>query len=272
MRARVVFEPLMFEEQSSARAARRLCYPQRARFRAASAARTRTEVAMGTQEDAKRNAARAALAELPEHGVVGLGTGSTAKLFIDGVAELVRAGRKFACVPTSEASRKQAEALGIPLLDDTGPWRIDVTVDGADEVSDALDLIKGGGGAHAREKIVNFASAKNVIIVDASKLSRELGERWPVPVEVLPFGHAATATLLARFGQPVLRVKDGAPVRTDAGNLLYDVRAAAIADAGALDTALRAVPGVVETGLFVGRADVVLVAEVDGNVTRRARV
>jgi ribose 5-phosphate isomerase A len=220
--------------------------------------------------EAKLAAARAALSELPEHGVVGLGSGSTAKLFIDEVGALVRAGRRLVGVPTSEGSRRQAEELGIPLLGDEGPWVIDVTVDGADEVSDALDLIKGGGAAHTREKIVNFASRRNVIIVDASKLSTRLGETWPVPIEVLPFGSGATIAALARHGRPVVREKQGAVVRTDAGNLVVDLHAGSIADPGALDRALRAIPGVVETGLFVGRADVVLVAR-EGGVERRER-
>jgi ribose 5-phosphate isomerase A len=224
----------------------------------------------GMTEEIKRKAAVAALSELPEGGVIGIGTGSTARLFIAALGELVAAGRRYTCVPTSEASRSQARELGIPLLSDDGPWDIAVTVDGADEVDDALHLIKGGGGAHTREKIVNFSSRRNVIIVDASKLSRRLGERWPVPVEVLPFAHLATRSHLARLGNPVLRIRDGLAVRSDAGNLIYDVACGPIGDPQALDTALRAIPGVVETGLFVGRADVVLVAHAD-RVERRAR-
>ncbi len=218
----------------------------------------------------KRQAAQAAIAELPEHGVIGIGTGSTARLFIAALGELVRAGRRYTCVPTSEASRRQAQELGIELLADDGPWDIAVTVDGADEVSDALDLIKGGGGAHTREKIVNYSSRRNVIIVDASKCSRQLGETWPVPVEVLPFAYLATQTHLARHGVPALRLRDGRPVRTDAGNLIYDVTCGPIVAPGELDAALRAIPGVVETGLFVARADVVLVAGANG-VERRTR-
>jgi ribose 5-phosphate isomerase A len=221
-------------------------------------------------DDIKRRAALAALAELPPDGVIGLGTGSTARLFIAALGELVAAGRRYTAVPTSEASRDQARELGIPLLSDDGPWDIAVTVDGADEVDAALDLIKGGGGAHTREKIVNFSSRRNVIIVDASKLSRRLGERWPVPVEVLPFAHLATRSHLERLGTPTLRLAGGAPFRSDAGNLIYDVATGPVADARALDAALRAIPGVVETGLFVGRADVVLVAR-DTGVERRVR-
>lgn len=221
-------------------------------------------------DDFKRQAAVAALAELPRDGVIGIGTGSTARLFIAALGELVAAGRRYTCVPTSEASRTQAEQLGIPLLSDDGPWDIAVTVDGADEVDDALDLIKGGGGAHTREKIVNFSSRRNVIIVDASKRSRRIGEQWAVPVEVLPFAHLATRSHLARLGAPTLRVRGGAAFRTDAGNLIYDLACGPIADPRALDAALHATPGVVETGLFVGRADVVLIAGTAG-VERRAR-
>jgi ribose 5-phosphate isomerase A len=213
-------------------------------------------------EDAKRVAARAALDEIPKRNglVVGLGTGSTARPFIEELGVLVRAGLRIVGVPTSEASRTLAASVGIALLADEGPWDIDVTVDGADEVSAALDLIKGGGAAHAREKIVNFASKRNVIIVDATKMSERLGQRWPVPIEVLRFAHGTTRAHLARLGNPVLRVKDGAVVHTDSGNPIYDLAVGPIADPGALDRTLRTIPGVVETGLFVGRADVVIVA------------
>ena len=164
-----------------------------------------------TPEEAKRKAAFAALDELPARGardplVVGLGTGSTAKLFVEELGARVKAGLKLVGVPTSEATRAQATSLGIPLLDNEGPWDIDVTVDGADEVSAALDLIKGGGAAHTREKIVNFASRRNVIIVDGSKMSGLLGERWSVPIGCSPSRTApraprwpATATPCSAF-------------------------------------------------------------------------
>jgi ribose 5-phosphate isomerase A len=220
-----------------------------------------------TQDEAKLEAARAALAELPEAGVVGLGSGSTAKLFIDAVGSLVKQGRKLRGVPTSEGSRRQAEALGIPLLPDDAAWAIDVNVDGADEVSDALDLVKGGGAAHTREKIVNFASARNVVIVDGTKLSKKLGEKWPIPVEVLLFAHTTTASHLAKLGEPTLRKKDGSVVRTDSGNVIYDLRVGPIDSPAELDRALHGIPGVVETGLFVGRCDLLIVASAEG--TRR---
>lgn len=213
-----------------------------------------------SQDDAKRRAAVAALSLLPEAGIIGLGTGSTAKLFIDGLAELVADGRQLVGVPTSVASRRQAEALGIPLLSDEGPWEIAMTVDGADEVSADLDLIKGGGGCHAREKIVSAASAVNVIVVDESKLSTTLGEKWPVPVEVLEFGHASTARALSRLGRVERRRRDGAPWRTDSGNPIYDVHAGPIADPAALEREIASISGVVASGLFVRRADRVIVA------------
>src|SRR3954465_5830204 len=174
-------------------------------------------------DDQKRQAAHAALAELPPDGVIGIGTGSTARLFIAALGELVASGRRYTCVPTSQASRTQARELGIPVAADDGPWDIAVTIDGADEVNDALDLIKGGGGARTREKIVNFSSRRNVIIVDASKWSRRIGEQWAVPVEGLPFAHPATRAPLSGLGAPTLRIRGGAPFRTDAGNLIYDL-------------------------------------------------
>jgi ribose 5-phosphate isomerase A len=225
------------------------------------------KAAHGTEDDAKRAAARAAIAELPARGIVGLGSGSTARLFVEELAHHVRSSAgavRIEGVPTSESTRALAASLGIPLLDDEGPWAIDVNVDGADEVSAGLDLIKGGGGAHAREKIVNYAARRNVVIVDASKLSARLGEKWPVPVEVLPFAHGATRAHLERLGAPKLRTRGETPLLTDAHNFIYDLATGPIADPAQLDRSLRAIPGVVETGLFVARADVVLVADKAG--------
>jgi ribose 5-phosphate isomerase A len=187
-------------------------------------------------------------------------------MFLEALGDAVREGRKLVGVASSEATRSRARALGIPLLGDDGPWPIAVTVDGADEVDRALDLIKGAGGAQAREKIVSSSSAKNVIVVDETKLSHRLGEQRPIPIEVLEFGHLATKAHLARHGEPLLRETGGVAIRTDAGNLLYDLRVTPIADAAAFDARLRSIPGVVETGLFVGRADVVLVGASHGVV------
>jgi ribose 5-phosphate isomerase A len=214
----------------------------------------------------KRAAAEAALALVPERGVIGLGSGSTARLFIEALGRRVREGAALMGVPSSRESEALARSVGIPLLDDAGPWTIDVCFDGADEVDPALDVIKGGGGMHTREKIVIAAARRTVILVDESKLVPRLGTRWPVPVEVVAFGHAATAARLAAFGEPRLRARKdgGGPFVTDQGGLIYDVRTGPIGDAPALEAALNAVPGVVTVGLFTRRADAVIVAAASG--------
>lgn len=214
-------------------------------------------------EDDKRTAAHAALDELPEEGVIGLGTGSTVKFFVDALADVVRGGRRLAGVCTSEATRRHAAELGIPLLDDAGPWTIDVTVDGADEIADDRSLSKGAGGALTREKIVAYASKRLVIIGDASKRVARIGEKRPVALEVLEFGHRQTLDRLGAFGRPALR--EGA--RTDAGNLLVDLAIAPLAEPAKLERELASIPGVVESGLFLGRSPVVYIAH-EGRVER----
>lgn len=217
-----------------------------------------------SSDEMKRLAARAALRHLPEAGVLGLGTGSTTRFFIEAVGELVRQGHAYRGVPTSIGSRRLAEACGIPLLSDEGPWSIDVCVDGADEVTPSLDLIKGGGGAHTREKVVNNASRRNVIIVDDTKLVARLGQTRKIPLEVLSFGYRTTLQALSELGAPELRLVNGAPLMSDAGNFIVDLATGELDDPAALDRALHSLPGVVDTGLFLGRADVVVVAGADG--------
>ncbi len=212
----------------------------------------------------KRDAARAALALLPERGIIGLGSGSTAKLFIEALAELVRGGRELVGVPSSRESEVLARSLGIPLLADAGPWDIDVCFDGADEVDPQLDVIKGGGGMLTREKIVIAAAKRTVLLVDESKLVPALGTTWRVPVEVVGFGHAATAARLCAFGEPHLRLRGGAPFTTDQGCMIYDVDTGPIANAPQLERDLEHIPGVVTVGLFTGRADRVIVAAQSG--------
>jgi ribose 5-phosphate isomerase A len=174
-------------------------------------------------------------------------------------------------VCTSEATRAHAASLGIPLLSDEGPWAIDVTVDGADEFDDALCLSKGGGGALTREKIVNAASTRVIIVCDATKHVGRIGETRPVAIEVLPFGHGMTARHLARFGQPRLRQHVAAPFRTDGGNFIIDLTIEPTSDPASLDLALRSIPGIVETGLFIDRTDVLYVAHADGRLERLTR-
>jgi ribose 5-phosphate isomerase A len=219
---------------------------------------------------ARKRAAQAALDLLPDVGVIGLGTGATASLFIEGVAQALASGKKrLTGVATSEQSRNLATSLGIPLHDDDGPWDIALCVDGADEVSEDLDLIKGGGGAHMREKIVNASSRFNVIVVDEAKLSRHLGERQVVPIEVARFGHVGTAAHLAQWGTVSQRLKEGEPWVTDSGNFIYDLNAGVIEAPRSLEQVLTLIPGVVATGLFVARTDLLLVGTADG--VRRIR-
>jgi ribose 5-phosphate isomerase A len=223
-------------------------------------------------EDLKREAARQALA-LVEPGMrLGLGTGSTARHFVDLLGARVRDGLKIVGVPTSEATRAQAESLAIPLttLDETP--ELDLTVDGADELDRSLRLIKGGGAAHLREKIVACASARMVVIADETKLVDTLG-RYPLPLEVVRFGAVATLRRIEAAvaaagcsGEIVQRVRDGVPVQTDGGNLVFDARLGRIADPEALADRLDRVPGLVEHGLFLGIAERAFVATAAGVV------
>ena len=221
----------------------------------------------------KQQAAERAL-EFVENGMsLGLGSGSTAAKFVDLVGQRVKAGLQVKCVPTSEATRAQAERLGIPLtsLDDT-PF-LDLTVDGADEIDAQLRLIKGGGGALLREKIVATASQRMVVITDASKLVVTLG-KFPLPIEVVRFGLAATRNMVEVLsadagceGEIKVRLAaDGKPFETDGGNLILDCAFGQITDPEALEDALKLIPGVVESGLFLGIADAAVIAGPDGVV------
>ena len=211
---------------------------------------------MTDQEAAALGAA--ALAEVKSGHVVGLGTGQAATAFIHALGRAVKDGLAITGVPTSEASATLARRLGIPLIDE--PVALDVAVDGADEVDPRLDLIKGYGGALVREKIVAAAARRFLVLVGAEKLVKTLGGRGRLPVEVVPFAMPFVRRRLTELGQPpVVRVKDGAPVVTDNGNLILDAAVGSIPDPAALDATLRAIPGVVGTGLFVGMAHAVLV-------------
>ncbi len=215
----------------------------------------------------KLQAAEQALGYVENGMKLGLGTGSTAAKFVELLGAKVRDGLKVICVPTSEAIRAQAAGLGIPLttLDETPA--LDLTIDGADELDEELRLIKGGGGALLREKIVAVASDRLVIIADHTKLVEVLG-RYPLPLEVVPFGLAATTRLIAKLaeetgceGEIKLRFgPDGKPFVTDNGNHILDCVFGEIDDPEALDDALKLVPGVVESGLFLGIADVGIIA------------
>jgi ribose 5-phosphate isomerase A len=193
--------------------------------------------------------------------VVGLGTGSTAAYFIRLLAEEVKRGLRVRGIPTSDRSRELAENLGIPLTTLDECQEIAVTVDGADEVDPQLRLIKGGGGAMLREKIVASATKQLVIVADASKQVPMLG-KFPLPVEVIRFAQALVAKRITALGAAVSVRKnaDGTPYVTDENNYILDCRFGQIRDADTLARELSEMPGVVEHGLFIGMASVVLFA------------
>ncbi len=202
---------------------------------------------------------------------IGLGTGRAAAAFIDALGARVRDGLRVRGVPTSTASADQARALGIPLVELDGNVELDLTVDGADEVAANLDLVKGWGGALVRERIVAAASRRQVILVGEEKLVRGLGERGRIPVEVIPLASGVVTRALARLDLTAsLRVDGGgAPLVTENRNLTLDCKPRALLDAAAaraLECAVLALPGVVDTGLFLGTAERVLVGRVGGRV------
>ena len=220
------------------------------------------------QTQLKQQAADFAVQFVESGTVVGLGHGSTALLAVRGIAQRLRAGSLTGIVgvPCSVAIEGEAASLGIPLttLDDHPV--VDLTIDGADEVAPNLDVIKGGGGAFLREKMVAQATRREMIIVDESKLSPALGTRSPVPVEVVRFGWRAQVAYLEDLGARVAvrRTADGAPYETDQGNLILDCSFDPIADPAELARRLESRAGIVEHGLFLGLAAEVVVAGVKG--------
>ncbi len=210
----------------------------------------------------KEAAARSSLRFVKDGQVVGLGTGSTAAYFIQLLGEQVKNGLRILGIPSSDRSREQAESLEIPLTTLDECQQIDVTVDGADEVDPQLRLIKGGGGALLREKIVASATRQLVIVADATKRVPVLG-KFPLPVEVIKFAQALIKKKIEALGAAVqLRLgQDGKPYLTDENNHILDCRFGQIADADRLARTLSDMPGVVEHGLFIGMASLVLVAD-----------
>jgi len=223
----------------------------------------------------KRRAAERAV-ELVESGmIVGLGSGSTASHALRRLAELIQQGKlpDVRGVPTSQRIEQEARALGIPLIDLDEVSAVDLTIDGADEVDPDLNLIKGGGGALLREKIVAQISRREVIVIDDSKLSPKLGTRWSLPVEVVPFGWRTQVGYLEALGAKVtLRQQNGSPFQTDQGNLILDCAFGPIDDPVQLALRIKARAGIVEHGLFLRMATEVIVASVSGirRITRSA--
>lgn len=216
-------------------------------------------------EDPKQAAAEKAVAEYVESGmVVGLGTGSTASWAVRRIGELLKRGELTGVmgVPTSRATAALAEEVGVPLVD-LGEATPEVVIDGADEIDPGLNLVKGMGGALLREKIVAHAAGGLVAVADGSKLVPRLG-RGPVPVEVEPFGWRNSRDALASLGcDPALRMREGEPFLTDGGHYILDCRFGQIVDAASVEAEVRAIPGAIESGLFVGLCRAVVVARED---------
>ncbi|MCA1958204.1 MAG: ribose-5-phosphate isomerase RpiA [Nitrospira sp.] len=214
----------------------------------------------------KKAAALKAVEFVRDGMVVGLGTGSTAKHLVIALGEKVRAGMKLRGVATSHETASLAEQSGITLIDTDNRWEIDVAIDGADQVDPAFNLIKGGGGALLKEKIVAASAQQFIVVVDQTKLVPVLGGSFPLPIEIIPFGWGSTARHIEQVTKSpvVLRERNGAPYRTEAGNLIVDVHLDRIDRPRELEILLNLIPGVVETGLFVGRTDVLIVGTAQG--------
>lgn len=218
----------------------------------------KAEIANRDQE--KQSAARAAMELIRPGQIVGLGSGSTATYFVRSLAERVRQGLKIMGIPTSQATKELAEQLGIPLTTFEAHPSIDIDIDGADEIDPQLNLIKGGGGAFLREKVIASVSKRFVVIADSAKQVKQLG-KFPLPVEVIAFAQTLIAPQIQKLGAEVVlrRHSDGSVYVTDEGHHILDCTFGAIKDPPALAADIRKIPGVVEHGLFIGMAEMALV-------------
>lgn len=224
-----------------------------------------------TLDELKRQAALKAVDYVQDGMVIGLGTGSTAKHMILALGERIRRGLKIRGVPTSQETADLARSQGIALIESDNTWTLDLAIDGADQVDPQLCLIKGGGGALLKEKIVAAAARQLIIVVDHTKRVPMLGNSFPLPIEVVPFGWGNTAKQLeAIAGKAVLREREGRPFRTEAGHFILDLHVGSITDPADLEIRLNQVPGVVETGLFVGRTSLLIVGTPEGVVLQTA--
>ena len=222
----------------------------------------------------KRQAALKATEFVLDGMIVGLGTGTTSKHLIIALGERVRAGLKIHAVPTSHDTAALARHSGIPLIESDNAWMIDLAIDGADQVDPAFNLVKGGGGALLKEKIVAAAAKQFIVMVDHTKLVPALGGSFPLPIEVVPFGWGSTARHIetASGGKAVLRQRDGNVFQTEAGHVILDLHMPNIEDPAALEIELNQIPGIVETGLFIGRTSILIVGNGPGaDVTHSRR-
>jgi len=212
------------------------------------------------RSEAKRRAAEFAVNLVRDGQVVGLGTGSTANYAIEALARMIKAGLKVIGVPTSTATARLAKSLGVPLVDLNDAGAIHITIDGADELDPDFNMIKGGGGALTREKLVAIASDRRVMLIDESKLVAALGQTRPLPVEVLPFCWTMTSRRLQAMDcVPRLREIEGGHFQTDNGNYILDCAFPPIANPAELEKSIKLLPGVVESGLFIGLDDTVVI-------------
>jgi ribose 5-phosphate isomerase A len=214
----------------------------------------------------KKAAALAAVEYVREGMIVGLGTGSTAKHIVIALGEKVRAGMTLRGVSTSKETATLAEQQGIVLLDDEEVWAIDVAIDGADQVDPCFNLIKGGGGALLKEKIVAASAKQFIVLIDHTKRVSVLGGAFPLPIEVIPFGWGSTAKQIEVLTQSlvVVRERNGSKFTTETGHKILDVHLQRIDNPRELEIALSLIPGIVETGLFVGRTDLLIVGTPNG--------
>lgn len=217
------------------------------------------------KEALKRLAAEAAIEYIRDGDIVGLGTGSTARYVVLGLGERVKRGLKIQGVPTSQETAELAKRVGIPLLESENTWDIAVAIDGADQVDPQLNLIKGGGGALLKEKIVAAAASKVIIVADHTKRVPALGHPFPLPVEVAPFGWGSTRRQIEKLGfKAVIRERNGQYFKTEGGHYILDLHVDRIDDPASLEIQLNLIPGIVETGLFVGRTDILIVGTPHG--------
>lgn len=216
-------------------------------------------------ESHKRMAGEAALQYIRDGDLVGLGTGSTVKYFLLALGEKVKAGFRVKGIPTSLETSRLANDLHIPLLPYEDKWKLDIAVDGADQVDPKFQLIKGGGGALLREKIVASAARQFIVIVDQAKCVSFLGKPMPVPVEVVPFGWPNAQRKIRDLGWPShLRKKNNQAFKTDEGNVILDVEIGRIEDPAILEIQLNGIPGVVENGLFVDMTSQIIIGSTNG--------